>query len=131
MSAGPRIAIGVLIAAAGIGLVVLGVMKPGARMAAPAGLCFAFGGAIVLVPPGARRVQLLLVSLMVSSLAALFDWVAFGPGERQFIMSGSIGTASVAWKSGEEVGRIFFGLFALLFDIAAVGLWLKFLKGSQ
>ena len=70
-------------------------------------------------------------ALMVSLLALAFDWIAFGPGERQF--TGSVGVAGAAVSSavGEPAGRVFFGLFALLFDIAAIGLWLRLIRGPR
>jgi len=90
-----------------------------------AGLCFVFLGASAVVPPRLRRVQVLLATLGVTSLALLFDWVAFAPGERQFRMWTSAGSASASSVASDWAGRAFFGFFAVLFDIAAVGLWLK------
>ena len=117
--------------AAGIALTAVGFYKarsatePLAIVAVPAGLVFVFGAALVLAP---ARWQLPLGTLMITCLAGVFDWVAFGPGERHFTASVGAGGASATWASGEYAGRAFFGLFALLFDIAAVGLWLKLLR---
>jgi hypothetical protein len=78
-------------------------------------------------PPSALR----LPALMVSSLALAFDWIAFGPGERQFTGSVGVAGAAVSAAVGEPAGRVFFGLFALLFDIAAIGLWLRLIRGPR
>ena len=89
---------------------------------------FVFGGALVLLP---AKLQLPLAALMVTSLAAVFDWVAFGPGERHFTSSVGVGGGRVTWTGGELVGRAFFGVFAVLMDIAAIGLWLRLVRGSR
>ena len=65
---------------------------------------------------------------MVTSLAVVFDWVAFGPGERHFTSSAGVAGARVTWPSGELAGRAFFGAFAVLMDIAAIGLWLRLVR---
>jgi hypothetical protein len=117
-----RIAVGVVVLAVGIALAALGIFRaadpaePLAFLAIPAGLVFVFGGLLVLLP---AKLQLPLAALMVTSLAVLFDWVAFGPGERHFTSSAGGGLA----------GRAFFGVFALLMDIAAIGLWLRLVRG--
>ncbi|HET7364598.1 MAG TPA: hypothetical protein VFJ70_13610 [Burkholderiales bacterium] len=113
-------AAGALRAASGMQLVAL-----------PAGLAFVFAGAFVLLPERLATTRLALGVLMVTSLALVFDWVAFGPGERRFTGTVGAGGAAVSSPVGETAGRAFFGLFALLFDIAAIGLWLRLLRGRR
>jgi len=49
-------------------------------------------------------------------LAALFSWVAFGPGKRAFsISAGPIGLSPGASGSGDMIGRVAFGAAALVF----------------
>ena len=36
-----------------------------------------------------------------------------------------------ARRSAKTAGRVFFGLFALGFDIAAIGLWLRLIRGPR
>ena len=126
-----RIAVGVVVLAAGIALATLGIFKAGnpaeplAFLAIPAGLVFVFGGLLVLLP---AKLQLPLGALMVTSLAAVFDWIAFGPGERHFTSSAGAAGGRLTWASGELAGRAFFGAFALLMDIAAIGLWLRLVR---
>jgi hypothetical protein len=127
-----RIVVGVVLLAVGSALATLGIFKAGnpaeplAFLAIPAGLVFVFGGLLVLLP---EKLRLPLAALMVTSLAVLFDWVAFGPGERHFTSSLGAGGARVTWTGGEVAGRAFFGVFAVLMDIAAIGLWLRLVRG--
>jgi hypothetical protein len=88
-------------------------------MAVPAGLMFVFAGILIGLPPQYRRWQSWLATLVVTCFAITFDWVAFGPGERHF--SGSIN--GIGFVPGETMGRFFFGVFAVVLDICAVGMW--------
>ncbi|KAA3642192.1 MAG: hypothetical protein DWQ07_24460 [Chloroflexi bacterium] len=55
-------------------------------------------------------------------LLLLFNWVAFGPGERQFSISISIPFVSAFFERGNElIGRAFFAIPALLMDFALLG----------
>ena len=82
----------------------------------------------LMLPPQIASLQVPLVALIVTALAVVFDWVAFGPGERRF--SGSLGMPgmAVSGAAGELTGRLFFGLFAVLFDLAALGLWIQYVR---
>src|SRR5258708_36285442 len=124
-------AVGVVVLAMGIALAMLSSFRPGtpaeplAFLAIPAGLVFVFGGLLVLLP---AKLQLPLASLMVTSLAVLFDWVAFGRGGRHCTSSVGGAGGRVTWSGGELAGRAFFGAFAVLMDIAAIGLWLVLVR---
>ena len=101
-----------------------------------AGLIFVFLGAAMIVgfavvggangdlPPGTpfgvRVIQYFLGLGIIGSLAAIFTWVAFGPGERQFSSTLVLPFMTHgAAASGETSGRVVFG-------IAAVLIWLFF-----
>ena len=137
LPAGPRVGIGLVVAAVGVALAIFGAVgalhaAPDMRVVAlPAGLAFVFAGVLVLLPDRFASLRLPLGALMVTSLALVFDWIAFGPGERRFTGSVGVGGAAVSSPAGEIAGRVFFGLFALLFDIAAIGLWLRLLRGPR
>lgn len=61
--------------------------------------------------------------------ALLFNWVAFGPGEREFSVSISIPFLSVGFDRASEIlGRIIFGLPALIMDFIIVGAFYQMLK---
>jgi hypothetical protein len=58
--------------------------------------------------------------IAVLAFVATFNWIAFGPGERNFTKSTSAGAGSASTtktsKASETEGRIVFGLVAGLFD---------------
>ena len=83
------------------------------------GMMFVIAG--LLIPASQNRskeapglwVQFLGLMLM-GCFAAVFSWVAFGPGEREF--STSVNGFAVE-GSGESSGRAVFGFFAVLVDL--------------
>jgi hypothetical protein len=123
-----RTAVGLVVAAAGAAITVLGALGSISRVGAAAGLVFVFGGVLVLLPERQAGARLAFGALMASSLAAVFGWVALGPGERHFTGSLAIGEGAARWADGELAGRIFFGLFALMSALAAIGLWIKYAR---
>ncbi len=96
-----------------------------------AGACFVLVGTVLAVPQNDLRLRGLLVGLMVTALAAIFDWVAFGPGERHF--SGGISFAGSSMRTGasEASGRIAFGIAAVILDAFAMWGWYRWLRGSR
>jgi hypothetical protein len=86
----------------------------------PAGLMFVFAGILIGLPPGYDTWRNWLTTLLMSCFALTFDWVAFGPGEREF--SGSAG--GFGFVPSEIIGRIAFGFFAVILDVCAVGMWI-------
>lgn len=89
-------------------------------MAVPAGLMFVFAGILMALPPEHRKWQTLLATLLITCFALTFDWAAFGPGERNF--SGSF--MGFGFIPAESFGRAMFGVFAIILDIWAVGMWI-------
>jgi hypothetical protein len=124
-----KMAAGFVVASIGIALAVTGAFEadsdPRALIGVPAGLIFVFGGALILLPRTYARGQLPLVALTVTSLAVVFNWVAFGPGEREFAGPLSSGGGTATGAAREMTGRLFYGFIALIMDIAALGLWIK------
>jgi hypothetical protein len=52
---------------------------------------------------------------IVCGLAAMFTWVAFGPGPRHFSVSvGGVGLFMHTSGAGDAIGRVAFGLFAIV-----------------
>jgi hypothetical protein len=79
-----------------------------------------------------ERVKGWLAFVFLVSFTSIFNWVAFGPGERHFTTSSSVGVGPVgvsSASSGHELGgRIAFGIFAVLLDLLIaspliLGLW--------
>ena len=93
----------------------------------PFGLAFVFAGIIVSLPPGAERWRNLLGALVVTCMALIFDWVAFGPGERHF--TGSIN--GFGYVPSQTFGRVAFGLFAVIFDICAILAWIDLCRRAM
>jgi hypothetical protein len=91
-----------------------------------AGLAFFLVGILLLTTPpdqppeAATRTTwrtLLLGAGVVGSMAAIFNWVAFGPGPRHFGGSISIPFVAVSGPQGEWSGRVAFGLAAVMMDL--------------
>jgi len=95
---------------------------------AASGLTFFLAGVAMMVMPGASAgargqvswLGFLLVFGILGSMAAIANWIAFGPGERQF--SGTISIPFIAITSGssEWTGRIAFGVGAVILDVMLV-----------
>jgi len=112
-------AIGLSVAGSGIyGAIHVEPFNADRLMAVPAGLMFVFAGVLLGLPPDGKW-RNLLATLLVTCFALTFDWVAFGPGEREF--TGSIG--GFGFMPSEWVGRALFGAFAVVLDIIAIGMW--------
>ncbi len=116
--------------AIGIGLV---APRPGSLhaplwVAALAGGCFVLVGALLLLPQQDARLRGLVGGVLVTAMALIFDWVAFGPGERHFSGGFSFGGLAARSGSDEASGRIAFGVAAVLMDALALWGWLRWLR---
>jgi len=124
----------VLLAAGGLGLAVASglIRLDSARTHAPLwivganGVSFAAMGLILLLDGVAalRRLRGWLALAFLVSFASVFNWVAFGPGERHFtthtsVGSGAMGVTTVA-EGSEISGRLAFGVFAVLLNLLIV-----------
>ena len=116
--------------AIGIGLV---APRPGSVHApmwvvALAGGCFVLVGAILLLPQQDARLRGLVGGLLVTVMALIFDWVAFGPGERHFGGGFSFGGVATRGSWDETSGRTAFGVAAVLMDAFALWGWVRWLR---
>jgi hypothetical protein len=102
-----------------------------------AGLAFFLVGILLLTTPLAQTPEaaarttwrtFLLGGGVVGSMAAIFNWVAFGPGPRHFGGSVSIPFVSVSGPSSEWAGRAAFGLAAALMDVLLVWMTVRGLR---
>jgi Protein of unknown function (DUF3592) len=122
--------LGVGLACAAMGLLLVGIVIHGAvhadpftadsLMGVPAGLMFVFAGIFMALPPEYKQWRNLLATLLVTCFALTFDWVAFGPGERKF--SGSF--VGIGFVPSEFFGRASFGVGAVMLDIWAIAMWI-------
>ncbi len=80
---------------------------------------FFFAGVLILLIESERWAWLrnLVMWLFVCCLAVVFNWVAFGEGERHFSGSSSFMGFTSSAATGETEGRIVFGFFAVLMDL--------------
>jgi hypothetical protein len=133
------VAVGGIVALTGIAIVAVSVFAGASRFQAPRWVVGACGGAFVLLggwtaamyargydesrPEEALPSPWVQLAVLVPSLillAAPFHWVAFGPGPRQFSGGLSIPFLSIRTGSSDTLGRIAFGIFAVMFDAILV-----------
>jgi hypothetical protein len=132
LSPGARIAIGVGMLALGLVVAARGVqvlLTDSHKLASeglaviPLGMVLAFGGVLLAVPPKFARLRAVAAALLVTAFALTADWIAFGPGEREFRAGASSGAVAVSGRVGEMLGRSVFGVAAVLMDVLAVLMW--------
>jgi hypothetical protein len=94
-----------------------------------AGMLFVFAGVMLIngyawghaplsrsttVEPYRVFVQDVLGFLLCALFAAIFGWIAFGPGERQFSMTLDLPFSQSTGRGSDWLGRAMFGLGALV-----------------
>ena len=135
LSAGKRVAIGLAVCAVGFGVVALGVnfgpkagkFAAGEFAALPVGMVIAFGGVMIALPKRFARARALLAALMVTVLALTADWIAFGPGELSSGSGLSFHKIPGPVQIGKMIGRVLFGIGAVLANLLALWAWVRFL----
>jgi predicted permease len=86
------------------------------------GLCvLCFGAAIFGSPAVANVRQQILGALAITSMALLFDWIAFVPGPRAFRAGAS--AAHPGGPVSSSVGRVAFGVGAVFMDLFVIYAW--------
>lgn len=140
LSSGGRIAVGVAVAAMGFLMVGLNVhaalvathaLTSEDFIGALAAMIFVFGGALLALPPDRAGLQKLIAALLVTTFALTLDWVAFGPGTRQFGGGVSYGMIGIGFHPGQIFGRAVFGVAAVGFDIAALVMWVGLVRQNE
>jgi hypothetical protein len=136
-SPGKRVAIGIAVCAVGVGVVALGVYQLGPKAnvfaawefaALPVGMAFAFGGAFLALPRSFVRTRALIAALMVTALALTADWIAFGPGDSGVRRGFSLTNVRGPLQTSQMLGRLLFGVGAVLADLLALWAWVQFLR---
>jgi hypothetical protein len=137
LSPGKRVAIGIAVCAAGVGAVALGVHQLGPKAnvfaawefaALPVGMAFAFGGAFLALPRSFVRARALIAALMVTALALTADWIAFGPGDSGVRRGFSLNNVRGPLQTSQMLGRLLFGIGAVLADLLALWAWVRFFR---
>jgi hypothetical protein len=133
---GERSALGVAVLAMGFGVVALGLhlLEPkvdkfvaGEFALLPVGATIAFGGALLAMPQSLTRTRSLVAALMITALAVAASWVAFGPGDSGLRHGFSLSAAHGPMQTGHMLGRVLFGIGAVLADLLALWAWVRFL----
>jgi hypothetical protein len=138
------------VALAGVGILGVSIFAGPQRFESPRWVIAACGGAFVLLGgwtaavyargyderrPEAtlpsRRIQFAVLVPALLCLAAPFHWVAFGPGRRAFSMTVSIPFLAARGGSSAVLGRIAFGLVALLIDAMIVVSVVRLVRGER
>ena len=136
-SPGKRVAIGVAVCAIGLGGVGLGVYQLGPKAnvlaawefaALPVGMAFAFCGALFALPGNFVRTRALIAALMITALALTADWIAFGPGDSGVRNGFSLHNVRGPLQTSQMLGRLLFGVGAVLADLLALWAWVRFLR---
>ncbi len=111
---------------------------------AAAGAVFVIGGALVLTSeiqessryrsPWVEGLRFAGGGVIITLFAAVANWIAFGPGERQFTTTISLPLITTV-LGAEGGGRLVFGCGAVLLDLLVLwvwvsGLWRQLRKGS-
>jgi len=134
---GKRVVIGIAVCAVGVGAVALGVYQLGPKAnvfaawefaALPVGMAFAFGGAFLALPRSFVRTRALIAALMVTALALTADWIAFGPGDASLRRGFSFNNVRGPLQTSQMLGRLLFGVGAVLADLLALWAWVQFLR---
>lgn len=95
-----------------------GILPPQPSAAMPrsvmalAGLVFSSAGVAVLLSRVSRTLARLFGTISFLCFVAIFNWIAFGPGERHFTQTTSVGSIKSSEPASEGSGRLVFGLFA-------------------
>jgi len=132
---GRRIALGVAVCAMGMSVVALCVYQLAPKenvlaawefAALPVGMAFAFGGALFALPGSLVRARALVAALMITALALSADWVAFGPGDSGVRNGFSLHNVRGPLQTSQMLGRLMFGVGAVLADLMALWAWVRF-----
>ena len=81
---------------------------------ATAGVVFATAGVAASMRLRESWLNDLLALLVIGGMAVIGSWISFGPGEREFSGSFSFGPIGLGGPSGPLVGRIAFGIGAVM-----------------
>lgn len=103
-----------------------------------AGMVFFAGGAVVgLQDPSMEMyfetkwykfLHSSLITVILTVFIIVGNWIPFGPGARAFSGALGVGGVSVSGGSSELSGRIFFGIGAVIMDLAFLAIAIKAIR---
>lgn len=103
-----------------------------------AGGLFVIAGLYILTKPAADRLEPRLKKqvmglfplLIVTGMAMISSWIAFGPGKRRFEGGASNSFLAIGWGNASEIlGRSAFGIGAVFLVVITVIGWWKYVRG--
>jgi hypothetical protein len=93
-----------------------------------AGALFLIAALGIALPQRATRLQAVLAATMYTGFAYMGLWIGFGPGERHFSGSASIGPVTFGNVGSTTLGRVMFGAGGLLAALVALLAWRRALR---
>lgn len=128
-----QVTLGLLLIAAGFAAVAATQLwKPAGKLpldavaASIAAFGLVFAGATIAAPERRAVLRAWTGALMITAIALLFDWLAFGPGERSFAAGKLSANAAVGPQQLKEMSvRFLFASGAVLFTLMALWAWLR------
>lgn len=123
--------LGIMLGLGVVALAVLHISRPVVRLdpvvGVISGATFAFVGAILVAPERNKKLRAWFGALMVTSIAILFDWLAFGPVSHAAaaVSNSNLGVRTHFW---EAPGRVMLACGALLFTLMALWAWTRALS---
>ncbi|HZE10184.1 MAG TPA: hypothetical protein VE034_01215 [Burkholderiales bacterium] len=127
-----QVAAGLLAVAAGSGLAAFAASHLGRStgrldpvVGMMTGLVFAFAGAILVVPERRKRLRVWIGAFMITSIALLFDWLAFSLSEHRATSGLANGNPAARTHFWEVPGRVLLLSGAVLFNLMALWAWLR------
>src|SRR5262245_19047911 len=134
LARGAQLIVGLLVIALGFVLAAVSVLHfatpPGKSVLDPfvgltGGLALVFLGAILIVPERQGRTRAWLGASMITCIALMFDWVAFGPGERHAEAVVTNGHAKTGAQLREMSRQVLMVSGAVLFNLLALYAWFR------
>lgn len=121
---------GSMASAVGLFIIASAILADDAGFYAPRWIVAAAGGVFLLAglmifSQDKPVLSSLFRALLLTSFGAVFTWVSFGPGERQFSSTVSLPLFSFSNSSPGFLGRICFAPGAILLDVWALYSWFK------
>lgn len=127
-----EVAAGLLVIAGGLGVAALaaghlfgqaGRLEP--VVVIIAGMILVFVGAILVVPERNKSLRAWFGALMITCIALLFDWLAFGSGERHTKAGTANSNLGLRMHFWEVPGQVMMLSGAVLFNLMALWAWLR------
>jgi hypothetical protein len=124
------VAVGCLVVAVALGLIPARMTAPPWVVVAAGSVFIAAGGLVIFEAfPVSSAFRKALHIAFIAALALPFNWTAFGPGERAFTRTTSVGGTTRSAPASEASGRLAFGIGAVMLDLIVLAYLLALVRG--